>query len=157
VRRRRVAALWSRAAGIHRRRDGAGRQNRGIHLLPHCSPGLDSLLSSRQLLADVRIADIAQIGFSGQAKSPWTLQGYEIRINGRLLASNDAVAAAALLATGWKSDCFRSTFRESADRRPSGARGSRDCHPADRQQLKNLEAKAKPARNPKPHRATVSW
>jgi hypothetical protein len=54
-------------------------------------PGNDILETTSQLLADVRVSDIHRIGFSSFAATNWTLAGYEISINGRLFAANDAV------------------------------------------------------------------
>ncbi len=113
------------------------------------SPGRDPLVTSQQLLSDVRIADIAQIGFAGQAKKPWKLKGYEIRVNGRLLAANDAVdAAAPVVAIEEKpsstSEAQKATIRQKiADLKALIEAGlaSQD----DRQQLPKWESQLKAA------------
>jgi hypothetical protein len=39
-------------------------------------PGLDTLLTSTQLLSDVRVADIGRIGFASRGESGWVLARY---------------------------------------------------------------------------------
>lgn len=51
----------------------------------------DVLETSTQLLQDVRISDIARIGFMSRGDSNWVLAGYEIEINGRRFAANPGV------------------------------------------------------------------
>ena len=53
--------------------------------------GHDPLQYTTQLLTDVTISDIARVGFFGADQGKWILAKYEIRINGRLFASNDDV------------------------------------------------------------------
>jgi len=53
----------------------------------------DPLQTTSQLLSGVRISDISRIGFASQGATDWTLEAYEIRINGRPFAANDAVNA----------------------------------------------------------------
>ena len=53
--------------------------------------GQDQLGTSGQLLDGIRLSDISRIGFTGLGTKKWTLAGYEIRVNGELLASNDSV------------------------------------------------------------------
>ena len=53
--------------------------------------GDDAFLTTGQLLDGVQVSDVARIGFAGRGDTNWTLAGYEIRVNGELLASNDAV------------------------------------------------------------------
>ena len=53
--------------------------------------GQDRLRRTSQMLAGVQVSDVARIGFASQGASNWTLAGYEIEINGRSFASNNAV------------------------------------------------------------------
>ncbi len=55
-------------------------------------PGADELLTTPQLLADLKAGDLRQIGFASPARSAWVLDGYEIEVNGKLFAANDSVA-----------------------------------------------------------------
>lgn len=55
--------------------------------------GQDKFGTSSQLLDGIRVSDISRIGFAGLGKKGWTLAGYEIRVNGELLASDDSVNA----------------------------------------------------------------
>jgi hypothetical protein len=50
-------------------------------------PGLDELQTTPQLLAGVRVSDIARVGFIGPGTTDWALAGYEITINGKTFAS----------------------------------------------------------------------
>lgn len=54
-------------------------------------PGQDRFRTSSQLLAGVRVADLARIGFVGPATGDWTLAGYALDINGRRFATHEAV------------------------------------------------------------------
>lgn len=49
--------------------------------------GQDAYQMTPQLLAGLRVSDIAGVGFASQGTSDWVLAGYEIRINDRLFAS----------------------------------------------------------------------
>ena len=60
-------------------------------------PGLDALQVTPQLLAGLRVSDIARVGFSSRGASDWSLAGYEISINGKPFASGKPGAAAATL------------------------------------------------------------
>lgn len=60
-------------------------------------PGLDALQVTPQLLAGLRVSDIARVGFSSRGASNWSLAGYEININGKPFASGKPGAAAAAL------------------------------------------------------------
>src|SRR5262245_57216738 len=50
-------------------------------------PGHDQLRSSPQLLAGVQVSDISRVGFASAGKSDWVLAGYEVRVNGKVLAA----------------------------------------------------------------------
>lgn len=50
-------------------------------------PGRDLLRTTPQLLAGVRVADIARIGFTSRGATNWVLAGYEITINDKAFAS----------------------------------------------------------------------
>jgi len=56
-------------------------------------PGADALRATSQLLAGVRVADLARVGFLCRGDSGWVLAGYRVEVNGRLLAANDQVHA----------------------------------------------------------------
>lgn len=58
-------------------------------------PGADMLRTTPQLLSDLKLGDLRQIGFASPARSGWVLEGYEIEVNGKLFASNDSVATGA--------------------------------------------------------------
>ena len=51
----------------------------------------DELHFSRQLLDGVKIADISRIGFASRGRTHWQLAGYEVKVNGEILAANDKV------------------------------------------------------------------
>jgi hypothetical protein len=51
----------------------------------------DVLRTSPQLLAGARVSDISRVGFTGRGANGWKMASYTIRVNGELLASNDAV------------------------------------------------------------------
>ncbi|MBN2294647.1 MAG: hypothetical protein JXM70_19620 [Pirellulales bacterium] len=55
--------------------------------------GQDQFDTTSQLLDGIRVSDISRIGFAGLGKKKWTLAGYEILVNDKLLASNDKVDA----------------------------------------------------------------
>ncbi|MBL7038503.1 MAG: hypothetical protein ISR77_07715 [Pirellulaceae bacterium] len=55
------------------------------------APGQDVFRTSPQLLAGVRISDIERIGFASLGTSDWILNGYEIKVNGRVVAAKDDV------------------------------------------------------------------
>ncbi|MEA1951335.1 MAG: hypothetical protein U9N87_08120, partial [Planctomycetota bacterium] len=55
--------------------------------------GQDQFDTSSQLLDGIRVSDITRIGFAGLGKKKWTLAGYDILVNDKLLASNDKVDA----------------------------------------------------------------
>src|SRR5262245_34854527 len=44
--------------------------------------GQDAFQTTKQLMAGVRVSDIARIGFASAGSSNWQLAGYEINING---------------------------------------------------------------------------
>jgi len=50
--------------------------------------GQDTLRTSPQLLAGVRVSDISRIGFASQRSCDWVLEGYQIEINGKPFASD---------------------------------------------------------------------
>lgn len=54
-----------------------------FELQPAFGPGLDELRTTPQLLADVRVSDIARVGIASQGANNWILAGYEITINGK--------------------------------------------------------------------------
>lgn len=54
-------------------------------------PGSDTLHTTPQLLEDVLISDIARVGIASRCSENWELAGYELRINGELLAANKDV------------------------------------------------------------------
>jgi hypothetical protein len=49
--------------------------------------GQDTYRTTPQLLANLRVSDIASVGFASAGKSNWVLAGYEIKINGKVFAS----------------------------------------------------------------------
>jgi 5-hydroxyisourate hydrolase-like protein (transthyretin family) len=55
-------------------------------------PGQDRLQTTPALLAGVRLSDIDRIELQSTAAEPPAIAGYEIQVNGQLLAANDAVA-----------------------------------------------------------------
>jgi len=57
--------------------------------------GLDTLLTSHQLLAGVKCGDLQRIGFASQGHNDWVLAGYRIEVNGKLFAANGVVEAKA--------------------------------------------------------------
>ena len=57
--------------------------------------GQDQFDTSNQLLDGILVSDISRIGFAGLGNKKWTLAGYEILVNDKLLASNDKVDAKA--------------------------------------------------------------
>ena len=48
----------------------------------------DVLLTTPELLRDLRVRDVQRIGFASPGKSAWVLADYQIEINGRLFASH---------------------------------------------------------------------
>ncbi|MFH1267247.1 MAG: hypothetical protein ABIK89_16080, partial [Planctomycetota bacterium] len=54
-------------------------------------PGQDVFLTTPQLLARVRVSDISRVGFASSGSTGWVLDGYEIQVNGRPLASGKAL------------------------------------------------------------------
>ncbi|HVK08370.1 MAG TPA: hypothetical protein VM597_06290, partial [Gemmataceae bacterium] len=49
--------------------------------------GLDGLQVTPQLLAGVRVSDIARVGFASRGTNNWSIAGYEITVNGKPFAS----------------------------------------------------------------------
>ena len=58
--------------------------------------GLDTLLTSSQLLADVQVGDISRIGFASRGESGWVLARYKVTVNGVILAEHDEIDSNAL-------------------------------------------------------------
>jgi hypothetical protein len=54
-------------------------------------PGQDELKTTPQLLAGVRVSDIARVGLASEGKSNWVLAGFEIQINGKVFASQSGL------------------------------------------------------------------
>jgi hypothetical protein len=50
-------------------------------------PGQDLFLTTPQLLAGLRVGDIARVGFASTGSSNWAIAGYDIKINGKAFAS----------------------------------------------------------------------
>src|SRR5581483_6287078 len=57
--------------------------------------GRDVLRTTPQLLAGVRVADIAHVGFASRGAKNWVLAGYEIMINGKPFVSGKPALRAA--------------------------------------------------------------
>jgi hypothetical protein len=60
-------------------------------------PGKDVLHTSRQLLSGVLVRDLRRIGFIGPVTTDWELAGYELKINGRTIATGTQVSPRKLL------------------------------------------------------------
>lgn len=54
--------------------------------------GQDVLQTTPQLLAGVRVSDIARVGFSSLGNGNWTLAGYQVTVNGKPLAAGTALS-----------------------------------------------------------------
>lgn len=54
--------------------------------------GLDAFRTTAQLLAGVRVSDIARVGFASPGRSNWQLAAYEITINGKVFVSTTVTA-----------------------------------------------------------------
>jgi hypothetical protein len=52
--------------------------------------GQDTFQTTPQLLAGLQVQDVARVGFASRGSGDWTLAGYEIKINGKVLASGKA-------------------------------------------------------------------
>src|SRR5262249_11198750 len=52
-------------------------------------PGSDQLLTSAQLLDGVKVTDLTRIGFVGLPKGNWKLSGYDVKVNGKMLATDN--------------------------------------------------------------------
>src|SRR5262245_16971391 len=57
-------------------------------------PGQDVFRTTPQLLAGLRVGDIARVGFASQGGTNWALAGFDVKINGKAFAAGKPAAKA---------------------------------------------------------------